>query len=65
MEQQKQYCSANDTTGSKNKNYINVNAVPMAISNSNVQYHSRRKYSPSQVTTDYQWVLIEGKTFSP
>jgi hypothetical protein len=36
---------------SGNNNYINV--VPMAVVNSGVQYHSRRKYPSPQVTSDY------------
>ena len=32
-------------------NYINV--VPMAVTNSGVQYHSRRKYPSSSTQSDY------------
>lgn len=63
MDQTQQFNSPNElsanqsSTAPKNKpqmnsgNYINV--VPMAVVNSGVQYHSRRKYPPQQVTSDY------------
>lgn len=54
MDQKQQFCTQNEVSKSKNQsgNYINV--VPMAIVNSNNQYHSRRKYPSTQVASDYQ-----------
>lgn len=61
MDQKQQFCTQNEVTSSSNttlsktknqSNYINV--VPMAIVNSNNQYHSRRKYPSTQVASDYQ-----------
>jgi hypothetical protein len=50
--------SSASTTQPKSKAQLNsgnyINVVPMAVVNTGVQYHSRRKYPPPQMTPDYQ-----------
>lgn len=64
MDQKQQFSTSNEYSANqssaapKNKSQMNsgnyINVVPMAVVNSGVQYHSRRKYpSPQQVTSDY------------
>lgn len=64
MDQKQQFSTSNElsanqsSAASKNKSQMNsgnyINVVPMAaVVNSGVQYHSRRKYPPPQVTSDY------------
>lgn len=62
MDQKQQFNISNELQSqssaapSKNKSQMNsgnyINVVPMAVVNSGVQYHSRRKYPPP-VTSDY------------